>query len=59
MFDERRWQEGQLVSRGALGVGKSMRGPALLEDPTSTLLVTQGWTAMRDENDNTILKRKT
>ena len=58
MFDGRRWQEGRLVSRGDIKPGKRIKGPALLEDPTSTLLVPAGWTASRDENDNTILKRK-
>ena len=58
MFDDRRWQEGRLVSRGDIKPGKRIKGPALLEDPTSTLLVPAGWSASRDENDNTILKRK-
>jgi N-methylhydantoinase A len=58
LFDQRSWHDGQLLSRSALQVGKPMAGPALLEDPTSTLLVPAGWTATRDVNDNTILKRK-
>ncbi len=58
MFDERRWQDGKLMSRASLKPGKSTPGPALLEDPTSTLILPSGWSAMRDENDNTILKRK-
>jgi N-methylhydantoinase A len=58
MFDQRAWREGQLLSRSALKVGKAVKGPALLEDPTSTLLVPDGWTAARDKNDNTILRRK-
>jgi len=32
-------------------------GPALLEDPTSTLYVPAGWAARRDDNDNTVLTR--
>ena len=58
MFDERAWRKGQLLSRSALKVGRKITGPALLEDPTSTLLVPTGWTASRDKNDNTILRRK-
>lgn len=58
MFDERAWRKGQLLSRSALKLGKKIAGPALLEDPTSTLLVPAGWTATRDRNDNTILQRK-
>ena len=58
MFDERAWRKGQLLSRSGLKVGRKITGPALLEDPTSTLLVPAGWTASRDKNDNTILRRK-
>jgi N-methylhydantoinase A len=58
MFDDRVWRKGQLLSRSALKVGKQVAGPALLEDPTSTLLVPSGWAASRDKNDNTILRRK-
>jgi N-methylhydantoinase A len=58
IFDERAWRKGQLLSRSALKVGRQIAGPALLEDPTSTLLVPTGWTATRDRNDNTILQRK-
>ena len=58
IFDERAWRKGQLLSRSALKVGRQIAGPALLEDPTSTLLVPTGWTAARDRNDNTILQRK-
>jgi N-methylhydantoinase A len=58
MFDQRAWREGRLLSRSALKTGKTISGPALLEDPTSTLLVPDGWAASRDKNDNTILRRK-
>ncbi|MBS0242978.1 MAG: hydantoinase/oxoprolinase family protein, partial [Proteobacteria bacterium] len=57
MFDERRWQSGRLKSRGAMSTKQRISGPALLEDPTSTLWVPAGWSARRDENDNTILER--
>jgi len=33
-------------------------GPALIEDPTSTLYVPSGWTARPDGNGNTILGRR-
>ena len=58
MFDQGGWKDGRLVSRSALKPGRSILGPALLEDPTSTLLVPTGWGAKRDEHDNTILSRK-
>jgi N-methylhydantoinase A len=58
LYDQRRWQEGRLVSRAALARRDRVAGPALLEDPTSTLYVPAGWTARRDENDNTVLERR-
>jgi N-methylhydantoinase A len=57
LYGAKEWHEGRLKSRASLGVGDRVSGPALLEDPTSTLYVPAGWTARRDENDNTILER--
>jgi N-methylhydantoinase A len=57
VFDKRSWRSGVLVARGGLGA-KRLPGPALIEDPTSTLLVPGGWTARRDGNHNTILERQ-
>ena len=56
MFDARSLQRGTLMSRSLLRPGQRIAGPALLEDPTSTLLVPAGWTAERDGSDNMILK---
>ena len=61
MFESRGWVKGRLKSRAAMARSEKIPGPALLEDPTSTLLVPKGWTAARDAADNTILtwsKRK-
>lgn len=58
IYDQRDWRQGTLRSRASLKPGQHVKGPALLEDPTSTLLVPKGWTAWRDEADNTILERK-
>jgi len=55
LFDDRRWRNGRLQSRAAMRRDERITGPALLEDPTSTLIVPAGWTAMRDAADNTIL----
>ena len=56
LYVGRAWRKGRLLSRAALVPGKPRKGPLLLEDPTSTLLVPDGWTAVRDDSDNTILK---
>ena len=52
------WCKGTLMSRAALSHDEILRGPALIEDPTSTLLLPAGWQAIRDSNDNTILTRQ-
>jgi N-methylhydantoinase A len=56
LYDGRAWRSGRLLSRASLKRGRTIKGPLLLEDPTSTLLVPDRWSASRDENDNTILK---
>ncbi|KAA0972001.1 hydantoinase/oxoprolinase family protein [Aureimonas fodinaquatilis] len=58
LFLSRKWRKGLLASRGTLDQDVPMSGPALLEDPTSTLLVPLGWSARRDRNDNMILTRE-
>jgi N-methylhydantoinase A len=59
LYDARAWADGRLRSRASLKRRDRVPGPALLEDPTSTLYVPAGWTARRDENDNTVLGRST
>ena len=58
MYDSRAWRRGILLSRGAIHPGRVIAGPALLEDPTSTLFVPDGWSAVADEHDNMILTRE-
>jgi N-methylhydantoinase A len=57
LFHRRRWTPGRLVGRAAVAEGQAVRGPALLEDPTSTVFVPDGWSARRDANDNTVMQR--
>jgi N-methylhydantoinase A len=56
LFDNRCWQRGRLVGRADICSGEEIAGPALLEDPTSTVFLPQGWSATRDAADNTIMK---
>jgi N-methylhydantoinase A len=58
LFYRRRWTRGRLVGRAAVAEGRTVHGPALLEDPTSTVFVPEGWQAARDGNDNTIMQRE-
>ena len=58
IFDDRVWQDARLLRRGTLREGELLPGPALIEDPTSTLYVPSRWTARLDANDNAILERR-
>jgi N-methylhydantoinase A len=55
MFEGRTRRRARLLSRSSLAPGQAVAGPALLEDPTSTLLVPSDWSAQRDGNDNMII----
>ena len=57
IYHARRWQSGRLTSRADLPPGTWLDGPALLEDPTSTLFLPAGWRALRDAHDNTLMTR--
>jgi N-methylhydantoinase A len=58
IFEGKSWRNAQLLMRGALRAAEPTPGPALIEDPTSTLYIPSGWTARPDANDNTILERR-
>jgi N-methylhydantoinase A len=57
IFEGKSWRNAQLWRRDALG-RELISGPALIEDPTSTLYVPSGWAARPDANGNTILERR-
>ncbi|WP_291298207.1 hydantoinase/oxoprolinase family protein [Elioraea sp.] len=59
LYTDRAWRQGTLLSRGSLVPGRSVTGPALLDDSTSTLLLPDAWRAERDAADNLILTRET
>jgi N-methylhydantoinase A len=58
IFEGKSWRNAQLLRRGALHGAEPTPGPALIEDPTSTLYVPSGWMARSDGNGNTILGRR-
>jgi len=57
IFDNRSWQRARLIARASIRAGAQIVGPALLEDPTSTVFLPAGWTATRDRADNTVMRR--
>jgi len=58
IFDDKVWRDASLLRRHGVGQRASISGPALIEDPTSTLYVPSGWRARCDANDNIILERR-
>jgi N-methylhydantoinase A len=58
VFDGKAWRDARLLGRQALARDQRLSGPALIEDPTSTLYLPAGWTGRSDDNDNTILERQ-
>ena len=58
MYEGRAWRKAQLISRASMKQNETVCGPALLDDPTSTLLVPTDWVAHRDQSDNIILQHK-
>jgi len=58
VFDGKAWREAQVLSHQAVARQRRVPGPALIEDPTSTLYLPAGWAARSDDNDNTILERQ-
>ncbi|TCT09656.1 N-methylhydantoinase A [Paralcaligenes ureilyticus] len=58
IYDGRAWHQAIFQSRSDIKPGKSIAGPALLDDPTCTLIVPAGWEATRDSADNMALTYK-
>ncbi len=62
-FSSRRYHEhgalrdGRSGARSALAPGEVLAGPALLEDPTSTISIPEPWSAALDDHHNLVLKR--
>ena len=57
IFDDRHRHNCRVMSRGALEPVVAVDGPALFEDPTSTIFVPLGWSAETDAQDNLILRK--
>ncbi|MCP1337083.1 hydantoinase/oxoprolinase family protein [Futiania mangrovi] len=58
IHDGKQEQEAQAMPRSLLNDRRSVTGPALVDDPTSTIFVPAGWAASADEAGNLILRRE-
>ena len=52
-----KWQEVPLVDRTTLGIGQTVKGPAILTEPTGTNMVEAGWEATCMAGGNLMLNR--
>ena len=53
------WHETQIYARLALPVGAVISGPAILEQPDTTVLIEPELTGTVDQFGNTLIERKT
>ncbi|WP_457575157.1 hydantoinase B/oxoprolinase family protein [Desulfomarina sp.] len=57
IFSGGKWRECPLYMRDELMVGHAVTGPAVLVEPTGTVVVEEGWSAEINERRHLILKR--
>ncbi len=53
------WHEATIHQRDALGHGRRIAGPAIVEQPDTTTIIPNGWLAAVDALGNLVLERKT
>ncbi len=58
IHDEQTWRDGRMMGRSGMVAGQVYCGALLLDDPTSTLYVPEGWQAVRDAVDNIIVTKR-
>ena len=51
------WQNVPLVDRTTMAVGQSVKGPAILTEPTGTNMIEDGWEATCEAGGNLMLRR--
>ncbi|MEL6685403.1 MAG: hydantoinase B/oxoprolinase family protein, partial [Pseudomonadota bacterium] len=51
------WHEVPLVDRTTMAVGQTVKGPAILTEPTGTNMIEDGWEATCEEGGNLMLRR--
>ncbi len=54
----RRWIDAQVLERSAMVEGDLVKGPALLTDPMTTLVLSPGWSALRGPGGTLLLERE-
>ncbi|MDZ7824021.1 MAG: hydantoinase B/oxoprolinase family protein [Ahrensia sp.] len=57
MFSGGAWRDVPLVDRMTLGQGETVKGPAILTEPTGTNILEAGWEATAELGGNLVLRR--
>ncbi len=57
MVNQGQWQDTPLYLRDELAVGQSITGPAIIVEPTGTIVVEKGWAAETNEHGHLLLTR--
>jgi N-methylhydantoinase A/oxoprolinase/acetone carboxylase beta subunit len=52
-----RWREIAAWNRGQIAPSTPLRGPAVIEEAYTTVLIAEGWTCVRDRNGHLIAER--
>ncbi|MCT8161879.1 hydantoinase B/oxoprolinase family protein [Pseudoruegeria sp. SHC-113] len=57
LYTQGAWQDVPLVDRTTMALGQSVRGPAILTEPTGTNMIEDGWEATCEAGGNLLLRR--
>ena len=57
MFSNNAWHDTPVYRRENLSIGKRIDGPAIIVEPTSTIVIEPGWQGELQNNGNLLLKR--
>jgi N-methylhydantoinase A len=52
------WHDTRLYRRDALGAGSEIEGPAIVDQPDTTILILPGWSGVTEPSGNLILRRR-
>ncbi|MGD1881374.1 MAG: hydantoinase B/oxoprolinase family protein [Paracoccaceae bacterium] len=59
LYTDGAWQGAPLIDRNQMALGQTVKGPAILVEPTGTNIVEAGWQATCKEGGNLVLHRMT
>ncbi len=57
LYTNSAWQDVPLVDRTTMAIGQTVKGPAILTEPTGTNMIEDGWEASCEAGGNLLLRR--